>query len=206
MKNFRFILTVVLALFVFAPAAFSQGGTGRLIGTVTDPGGAVIPGATVTVKDNQTGPDQTATANDEGNFVFNQLDFGTYTVTVTAQGYSTFTATEVKVDSNRDNTLNVAMSVAGVKENVTVVAGQDVVNSSNGELSSTISEKQVKELPINGRNPLALLNLLPGVNPTSTSINGQRSSSTNYTRDGLNVQDNFIRTGGFVQDRPKIGR
>ncbi|MGH9929771.1 MAG: carboxypeptidase regulatory-like domain-containing protein [Pyrinomonadaceae bacterium] len=204
MKNFRFILTVVLALFVLAPSAFSQGSTGRLIGIVTDPSGAVIPGATVTVKDNQTGREQTVTASGEGSFNFPQLQIGNYAVTVTATGYSTFTATDVKIDLSRDNTLNVTMTVGGVKENVTIVAGADVVNSSNGELSNTISEKQVKELPINGRNPLALLNLLPGVNPTSSSINGQRSSSTNYTRDGLNVQDNFIRTGGFVQDRPTV--
>jgi hypothetical protein len=204
MKNFRFILTVALALLVFAPSAFSQGSTGRLVGTVTDPGGAVVPGATVTVKDSQTGREQTATASGEGAFTFPQLQVGIYTVTVTATGYSTFTATDVKVDAGRDNSLNVAMAIGGVKENVTVVAGTDVVNSTNGELSTTISEKQVKDLPINGRNPLALLNLLPGVNPTSVSINGQRSSSTNYTRDGINIQDNFIRTGGFVQDRPTV--
>lgn len=204
MKNFRFILTVVLALFVLAPAAFSQGSTGRLIGTISDPGGAVVPGATVTVKDSQTGREVTVTASSDGNFTVSQLDVGIYTVTVTATGYSTFTATNLKVDSNRDNTLNVSLTVGGVQENVTVVAGADIVNSSNGELSNTISTRQVKELPINGRNPLALLNLLPGVNPTSASINGQRSSSTNFTRDGLNVQDNFIRTGGFVQDRPTV--
>ncbi|HSS19925.1 MAG TPA: TonB-dependent receptor [Pyrinomonadaceae bacterium] len=204
MKNFRFMLAVVLALIVFAPAAFSQGSTGRLVGTVTDPGGAVIPGATVTAKDNQTGREQTVNASDDGAFTFNQVAFGTYTVTVTAKGYSTFIATDVKVDTNRDNTLNVAMKVGDVKENVTIVAGGEVVNSTNGELTNTISEKQVKELPINGRNPLSLLSLLPGVNPTSSSINGQRSSSTSFTRDGLNVQDNFIRTGGFVQDRPTV--
>jgi len=61
----------------------------------------------------------------------------------------------------------------------------------------------VKELPINGRNPLALLNLIAGSNPTSSSINGQRTSSVNYTRDGLNVQDNFIRNG-FVSDVPTV--
>src|SRR5438876_1424622 len=153
MKNFRFILTVVLALLVFALSAFSQGSTGRLVGTVTDPGGAVIPGATVTIKDNQTERELTVVASSEGGFTFSQLQVGAYTVTVTATGYSTFTATDVKIDSNRDNTLNVAMTVGGVKENVTVVAGADIVNSVNGELSNTVSEKQVKELPINGRNP-----------------------------------------------------
>jgi hypothetical protein len=63
--------------------------------------------------------------------------------------------------------------------------------------------RQVKELPINGRNPLSLLNLIAGASPTSNSINGQRTSSVNYTRDGLNVQDNFIRNG-FVSDQPTV--
>src|SRR5438876_8810967 len=141
MKNFRFILAVALALLVFAPSAFSQGSTGRLVGTVTDPKGDVVPGATVTVKDKQTGRELTVTTSSEGSFTFPQLEVGVYTVTVTAQGYGTFTATEVKVDTNRDNTLNVAMTVGDVKENVTVVAGApDIVNSTNGELSTTISE------------------------------------------------------------------
>jgi len=204
MKNFQRFAGVLLALFVFAASAFAQGSTGRLVGTVTDPGGAIVPGATVTVKDAQTGRERTITASSEGTFSVPQLEFGTYTVTITAQGFSTFTATDLKIDAGRDYTLNATLQVGNVKENVTVVAGADIVNSTDASLSTTVGSRQVKELPINGRNPLALLNLLPGVNPTSSSINGQRSSSTNYTRDGLNVQDNFIRTGGFVQDRPTV--
>ena len=61
------------------------------------------------------------------------------------------------------------------------------------------------DLPINGRNPLSLINLQAGANSTASNhINGQRTSSVNFTRDGVNVQDNFIRTGGFVQDRPTV--
>lgn len=204
MKSFRKFAGVVLALFAFAAPAFTQSTAGRLIGTVTDPGGAAVPNATVTVKDNQTGRERTVTASGEGTFTVPQLEFGTYTVAITAQGYNTFTATELKIDTGRDYTLNATLQVGGVQENVTVVAGADVLNASSAELSNTISPRLVKELPINGRNPLALLNLLPGVNPTSSSINGQRSSVTNYTRDGMNVQDNFIRVGGFVQDRPTV--
>ena len=85
-----------------------------------------------------------------------------------------------------------------------MTAGAETINATNASLSNTISQKDVKELPINGRNPLALLNTMAGVNATSTSINGQRSTVTNYTRDGLNIQDNFIRLGGFVQDRPTV--
>lgn len=200
----RFSLAT-LALCLFAALAFAQGGsTGRLVGTVTDPSGAVIPGATLTIKDNQTGRERTATASGEGSFDVSQLEFGTYTVTVTAPNYSTFTATELKIDANREYTLSATLQAGGVQESVTVIAGADIINAANAELSNTVSPRQVKELPINGRNPLSLLNTLPGVNATSASINGQRSSSVNYTRDGVNVQDNFIRTGGFVSDRPTV--
>jgi hypothetical protein len=200
------LCTLAISALILASSlsAFSQGSVGRLVGTITDPRGAVVPAATVTIKDNQTGRERTFAASGEGSFTVPQLDVGTYTVTITAPGYSTYTATDVKIDANRDNSLSVSLQVGGVQENVLVTTGTEIVNSSNGELSSTVGERQVKELPINGRNPLALLNLLPGVNPTSSSINGQRSSSTNFTRDGLNVQDNFIRTGGFVQDRPTV--
>ena len=203
MKNFRFILAVVLALLVFAPSAFSQGSTGTLVGTVSGPDG-VLPGATITVTDNQTKKERTVVTSGDGGFNLSQLEFGTYTVNVTSPGFKTYTATDLKIDAGREYSLNTTLEVGSIQEHVTVIAGADVINSSNASLSNTVSLKDVKELPINGRNPLALLNLLPGVNATSSSINGQRSTVTNYTRDGLNVQDNFIRLGGFVQDRPTV--
>ncbi|MGH9819007.1 MAG: hypothetical protein ACRD43_02460, partial [Pyrinomonadaceae bacterium] len=87
---------------------------------------------------------------------------------------------------------------------VVVTAGTEQINASNGELSTTIGGQQIRELPLNGRNPLSLLSLAAGAGPTTSSIDGQRSSSTTITRDGLNVQDNFIRTGAFVDDRPTV--
>ncbi|MGH9943106.1 MAG: carboxypeptidase regulatory-like domain-containing protein, partial [Pyrinomonadaceae bacterium] len=198
----RKLTLLVLAVYLCAFAASAQT-SGRLTGTITGPDGA-IPGATIVATDNQTGRERTVTASDDGTFVIAQLESGTYTIKISAQGFKSFSATELKIDTGREYTLNPSLEVGGVEETVTVIAGADVVNSSNGELSATISPQQVKELPLNGRNPLALLNLLPGVNATSSSINGQRSSVTNYTRDGLNVQDNFIRVGGFVQDRPTV--
>jgi hypothetical protein len=199
MKKFTL---AVLALCLFAASAFAQGTQGRLVGTVAGPDGN-IAGATVTAKDNQTGKEYTVQASGDGTFSIPQLEVGTYTVTITSQGFKTFTAPDVKIDAGRDYTLNATLQIGDIKETVEVVAGADVVNSSTGELSNTVTSKQVKELPINGRNPLALLNLIAGSNPTSSSINGQRSSSVNYTRDGLNVQDNFIRNG-FVSDQPTV--
>ena len=201
MKRFIFTLLTLLAV---SASVFAQGSGGSIIGTITDPSGAVVPGATVVVKDAQTGRERTVTATEDGTFKVSQLEFGTYTVTITAQGFQTFVANEVKVDTGRDVPLNVSLQVGQVGETVVVTAGAEIMNQSDATLSNTISQRDVRELPINGRNPLALLNLLPGVNPTSSSINGQRSTVTNYTRDGLNVQDNFIRLGGFVQDRPTV--
>ena len=198
----RFFLAM-LTLFLFAAAAMAQSTTGRLVGVVSGPDG-VIPNATVTARDNTTGREVTVTSSGEGSFSIPNLEAGTYTVTISAPGFAAFTATELKIDAGREYSLNPTLTVGAVTDNVTVVAGADIINQTSGELSATISPRQVRELPINGRNPLALLNLLPGVNPTSSSINGQRSSVTNYTRDGLNVQDNFIRLGGFVQDRPTV--
>jgi len=198
----RKFMLAVLALCFFSATAFAQGGQGRLVGTVAGPDGN-IAGATVTAKDNQTGKEQTVQASGEGGYSFSQLEVGIYTVTVTAPGFKTNSFTNVKIDAGRDFTLNAMLEVGNISETVEVVAGADVVNATNAELSNTVTPRQVKELPINGRNPLNLLNLIAGANPTSSSINGQRTSSVNYTRDGLNVQDNFIRNG-FVSDQPTV--
>jgi len=197
---------VILAaslLTAFAIQIAAQTTTGRLLGTVSGPDG-LLPGAAVTLTDNQTGRSTNTVAGDAGTFKFENVSFGTYTVKISADGFKTFIATDVKIDANREYTLNPVLEIGDVNVEVTVEAGADLVNASNAELSTTVSPKQVLDLPINGRNPLGLLNLQAGVNPTSNSINGQRSSSVNYTRDGVNVQDNFIRTGGFVQDRPTV--
>jgi hypothetical protein len=197
MKKF---MLAVLALCLLSASAFAQGGQGSLTGSVAGPDGN-IPGATVTVKDNQTGKEQTIQASADGTFSVQQLEAGLYTVTITAPGFKTFSTTTLKIDAGRPYTLNATLEVGNINETVEVVAGADVVNATNAELSNTVSPRQVRELPINGRNPLSLLNLIAGSNTTSSSINGQRSSSVNYTRDGLNVQDNFIRNG-FVSDQP----
>jgi hypothetical protein len=110
----------------------------------------------------------------------------------------------LKIDAGREYTLNPTLEIGGIEEVVTVQAGADIINSSDAALSSTVSPRQVIDLPINGRNPLSLVSLQPGANATSNSINGQRSSNINVTRDGINVQDNFIRSGNFVQDQPSV--
>jgi Carboxypeptidase regulatory-like domain len=204
-KRFAFL---VLALSLFAVSAVAQTNTGNLTGTVTDPSG-IIQGATVVLTDDKTGKEKTVVTNDAGGFSLLQLDVGTYTVKITSPGHKTFTATSVKIDVGSTYTLNATLDVGNISENVTVVAGADIINAADAQLNNTVSQRQILELPLNGRNPLSLVLLQPGTSSNgnqATSINGQRSSFTNITRDGINVQDNFIRSNAvdFIPDRPNV--
>src|SRR5689334_11428125 len=167
------ILLLVLTISLSALVTFAQVTSGKLVGTVADTSGSAVSGATITITDNQTGKERTVVTNNDGTFQVPQLEFGTYTVKVTANGFKTFTATELKIDAGREYSLNAALEVGAVTEQVTVTAGSETLNSTNAELSTTVSPQQIKELPLNGRNPLSLLNLQAGVNATSSSINGQ---------------------------------
>lgn len=192
-------------MFVLLPTLYAeaQDTTGKIVGSVTANDGA-IPGATIVVKDNQTGKERTVTARGDGTFEVPQLEFGTYTVTISATGFKTLTVNSVKVDAGREYPLNSKLEIGQVSEEVTVTAGANEINASNAELSTVISGEQVRELPLNGRNPLALVSLTAGASTTSGAINGNRTSATTVTRDGLNVQDNFIRTNAFVSDQPTV--
>ena len=191
-----------LSVITFATLAYGQAATGRLLGTVSGPDG-LIANATVVVTDNQTKKSQTVTTNNQGAFSFPQLAVGSYTVTFSAPGFKTFTANDVKIDVGKEYDLTPTLEVGAIEENVNVYAGADVVNSTNAELSNTVSQTQLLGLPINGRDPSTLIQLQPGVSQGG-EVNGIRTSAQNITRDGLNVQDNFIREGNFNPDRPRI--
>ncbi|HEY0320727.1 MAG TPA: TonB-dependent receptor [Pyrinomonadaceae bacterium] len=200
------VLITVLSLFLLGATVQAQSNTGRLVGTVSDPAG-LVPGASIVVRDNQTGKERTVVADNDGTFNMPQLEPGTYTVKITAQGHKTFTANNVKIDVGRDYSLNATLEVGEISESVEVVAGADVLNATNGELSNTVSPRQIQELPLNGRDPTALIGLQAGTaqnGATNTTVNGQRSSFTNITRDGINIQDNYIRANAsdFSVQRP----
>ena len=202
------LMALLLVFCAGLTPVFAQTNTGRLVGTIASTDG-VISGAKVTVTDDKTGKDREVTSAGDGTFIVPQLEVGTYTVKVTASGFKTFTATAVKIDIGREYSLPVALEVGRVEEAVTVTAGTDVLNATTGELSNTVSNKQIIELPLNGRNPLNLIALQPGVSSNgaqNTSINGLRTSFTNITRDGLNVQDGFIRSNAtdFSPNRASV--
>jgi hypothetical protein len=202
MMSLLFLLCLSLA------SALAQTNTGRLVGTVASSDG-VISGANVTITDDKTGKDRSVVTAGDGTFTVPQLEVGTYTVKVTASGFKTFTVTSVKIDIGREYSLAATLEVGQVSEAVTVTAGADVLNATTGELSNTVSSKQILELPLNGRNPLSLIALQAGVannGAQQTSINGLRTSFTNITRDGLNVQDGFIRSNAtdFSPNRSSV--
>ncbi len=204
MKN----LIPLALLLLLAAAALAQSNTGRLIGTVSGPDG-VLPGATVNVTDNQTGKERTVVTNNDGSFLLPQLDPGNYTVNVTANGFKTYTANNVKIEVGQEYSLKIPLEIGATQDSVTITAGVDLLNTTNAQLSNTVTKRQILELPLNGRDPTSLLLLQPGVANNGVhpaSVNGQRATFTNITRDGINIQDNHIRQNAsvFSVERPNV--
>ena len=191
-----------------AITAFSQLTTSTLRGTVSGPDG-LLPGATVVVKNNESAKEITVTTDDNGNFTVTSLEVGKYTVTVTAAGFKTATVNDLVLEINRAQSLPVTLEVGGVDEVVVITGGTEIVNTADGKIGGTVTRKTLEDLPSLGRNPLNFVPLQPGVasNPNQNSvINGVRTSGTNITIDGVNVQDNFIRSNAtdFSPARPSV--
>lgn len=202
------IISISVLLVALAVASFAQLSTSNLVGTVSGPDG-VLPGATVTVKDNKTGKEITVKTTDDGNFRVPNLEIGYYNVTITVTGFKTFTAQDVKLEVGKDYNLTPTLEVGGVNETVTVTAGADVINSTDAKITGTVSNVQLTQLPLLTRNPLNFITLQAGVqsNPAQPStINGVRTSATNITIEGINVQDNYIRSNAtdFSPARPVV--
>ncbi|MGI8494764.1 MAG: carboxypeptidase regulatory-like domain-containing protein [Pyrinomonadaceae bacterium] len=206
MKKIFWFLAVTL---VFASVAFAQLTSSSLTGTVASSDGALVPGATVVLRSNVTGTEVTVASNDAGEFRFSNLDIGAYTVTITASGFKTFVANNVKIEISKEFSLAARLEVGGVQEVVNVTAGEEIINSTDAEVNSNVSRKQLDDLPSLGRNPLNFVPLQPGASSNgaqNTVINGVRTSATNITIDGINIQDNFIRSNAtdFSPARPTV--
>lgn len=203
----RFSIAFML-MFISATILLAQGTTGKLSGTVSGPDG-LLPGATVVVTDNGTGREVTVTANESGYYQVPQLEFGTYTIKITAPGFKTLIGNAQKIDVGREAIFNATLQVGDVSAEVVVTAGADVITTGSAQVSNTVSPQQILSLPMITRSPLALTTLQAGVqsNPfQGTSINGARTSMTNITRDGINIQDTFIRSNAtdFAPGRPSV--
>jgi hypothetical protein len=200
----------LIALFIvigWATAASSQTTLGRVTGSVLDTSGAVLPGATITLTNEDTNQVQTTVANESGVYTFPQVPVGNYRVEIALQGFKTASFTKVAVAVGQEYSLTARLELGNVTENVTVEAGASLVPTTSPEVTTTVGGAQIASLPLNGRNPISLIQLQAGVasmGRTNTAINGGRPTWTEVSQDGINIQDNFIRTNSldFVPNRP----
>ena len=196
MSRVRF--SVLLLLLVLLGTSLQAQVAGRLSGSVVDQSGAAVPNATVNVfVPGGSEPVLSGTSNESGLFSFVAVRPATYDVTIEAKGFAKTIVRGVKVDPLQETGLGaVKVEVEAAAVTVDVAADVQAVQLTNAEIATTITNTQVQNLPVLGRQVSALLATQPGVNPTSgtTSVNGLRSSFSNVTLDGINIQDNFIRT------------
>ena len=199
MKKFG-LQCLLLAAFVFA--AFAQVTTGRLEGTVTDPQGAAVPGATVKVANTQTGQNFSIVTDDKGLWTLPSLATALYSVSVSHPGFKTATIENVKIDAGVPATANIRLEVGSLAETVEVSGGADVLQTQSATVTSTLVGRQLHELPFTSRNLTELIvtqpgSATPGV-PRSTSVYGLPQSALNVTLDGINIQDNSNKSSdGF---------
>ena len=199
-KQFRFWLSAVALLALLTGAANAQV-AGRLSGSVVDPSGAAISGATVKVLlRGGTEALLSAKTNEAGLFAFVAVRPAVYDVEVEASGFSKTVLREVKVSPIQETGLaSIKLEVAATQQVVEVAANVQSVQLTNSEISATVTAKQIESLPVLDRQVSTLFLTQAGVSSGRgpTVVNGMRTSMSNVTLDGINIQDNFIRTNAL---------
>ena len=205
----KFILVFGILALVSLPALGQATSTGSLTGTVTDPTGAVVQGATVVVKSNMTGQEFTARTNDEGIFTIPSLTAGTYTATISVKNFKQAKVTEIKIDAGKPASFNVAMEVGSQDQTVTIVGSAELLQTQTATVGTTLTGRQITDIPTASRDALDLVLALPGTTtpgrPRTSTVNGLPKGALNITLDGINVQDNTLKSsdGFFTYVRPR---
>ena len=202
-RNSRASLLVLLVLGVSGTSAFAQVPTGTIEGTVKDAQGLSVAGATVILTNEGTAKTQTDTTSSRGAFQFTYLNVGVYKVEVSKAGFKISVVNGIKLDASTEYSVPpVTLEIGAVTDTVTIEADADLVRTAGAELTGTVEGKQIEQLPILDRDPMQLLSLQAGVSQnrrsgSGTVINGQRQSFSNVTLDGINIQDNYIRSASL---------
>jgi hypothetical protein len=195
----------LFAIILIAGAASYAQSTATLSGSVTDPSGAVVPHAQVTVRDLATGVDRVAPSDSEGNYTIPSLQPGNYSVSVQASGFANFKLASVTLQVAQSVTADVKLGLASTGEVIQVEGAAPVLDAQTITVGQVIDQKTVQEIPLNGRHFLDLTNLTPGtvVPPVTGSLTsasrglgansfdtaGQREDSVNYMINGINLND-----------------
>src|SRR6202162_841442 len=195
------VLGIVCLVLAVAFPLTSQTTTGRILGTVRDQSGAALPAATVTVTDVQRGITRTVTTGDSGEYVVPNLTPGTYTVRAESRGFKTVERPNIQVEVATDLSVDVSLPTGDVKETVIVNEEVPLLNTTSSTLGGTLSNKEINDLPLNGRNYENLLQLRPGVMRypgggfSTTSTNGLRAEDNAYFIEGLFNSEPFSGQG-----------
>jgi hypothetical protein len=212
MKHLLRAVITALTLAVTTTSAFAQGGgaTSSITGTISDAQGGVIPGATITARNNATATELIAASNEQGQFTIPAVDPGSYTVTVTLMGFKTATLKDVRVTTGGPASITVKLEVGGLEEVIVVEGGASIVQTQTAAVAQTIDANQIAKLPTGSRSALEFVTSLAGVNTPAGSrdstVNGLPQGSINITIDGLSAQDNHLKTsdGFFARVSPRL--
>ena len=192
-------LIALLALLLMSAAAFGQGGAASLSGTIQDASGGVLPGASVVVRNVDTGIETRATSNDRGIYNFPNLPVGTYELTADAAGFSRSTRSGIRLTVGATGRMDVSMAVAGTVTEIAVTGTVESVILEAGTSTGTVmSEDVIQSIPMVGNNVMDLINILGGVTMNtsdavwgglSQEFAGVNSRQVNITRDGMSMNE-----------------
>ena len=200
--TFRRAVSLTLFLFALNTLTWAQSSTTSLRGTVTDNSGAAVANATVILSDPQRSIERTARTTAEGGYEFVSVAPGTYLVTAEMTGFRKYQQKDLQLLVNTPSTVDISLQVGASNETIEVTGEAPLINSTDASLGNAFSERQVMELPMEGRNVPDLLSLQSGVAYTgnrsdinknldtrSGAVNGARSDQSNITLDGVDVND-----------------
>jgi hypothetical protein len=211
-KSSLFPVVALLLATVFSSTAYAQLSTGSVTGIVRDPTGAVVGGANGVLRHVDTSVERATVSNAAGNYLFLNVNPGRYTLEMSAPGFKSSRISEFTVAVNQTLTFDVTLEIGGLEQTVTVGATVAEIESSTAQLGSVVAEKQVVDLPLNGRNFTQLLSLAPGVAPVSVAqnsggfsvpvtqgsqfvfpaINGQTNRSNFFMLDGISDHNDLL--------------
>jgi len=192
----RVFVFVAICLFAIVAPIFAQSDSSSLSGTVTDASGALLPNAKITVHNNATRADRSITSNEGGSFTLTNLASGDYSIRAEVAGFETTTLTDVHLDPSIGRRIDISMKVGDTKTEVNVEAGANAVQTESASVGQLVTQEQVKNIQLNGRNPLYLSQLEPGVVRGNSmaafafaldngiNVNGARSQESLLTFDG----------------------
>ncbi len=206
-----YALTLLLILGSFSGLSYAQvATTSRISITVTDPQGALVSDAQILVKSDSIGAEFKANSGSDGKTSISSLPVGSYSVTVSAKGFKQTVVTNVETQIGGTSTVTITLEVGATSEVVTVTGGATLLEKESTSIGSSISGRQITQLPFTSRDALDLVLNLPGTSgggrPRASTINGLPKSALSITMDGINVQDGLLRSsdGFFTYIRPRI--